>query len=88
MSLQNVPTIEERFYAQEIGWEVLRYVKKLNVHELSQKADNEAITMIKEIKAILDDLSLDDADCFLRIDAIVRTFHKYDLPTNRHWELE
>ncbi len=80
--------VEKRLYAQAVGWEVLRYAKELNTHELAQKVDSDAITLIKEIKAILDDLTLNDSDCFLKIDAIVRAFHKYDLPTDRHWELE
>ncbi len=88
MSLDNAVTVEERFYAQEIGWEALRCIKQLNFHELDRKVDSEAIALIKEIKAILDDRTLDDPDCFQRIDAIVRAFHKYDIPTDRHWELE
>ena len=88
MNLDSTPTIEERLYAQELGWEVLRCAKELNVQELARKVDSEAIALIKEIKTILDDRTLDDPDCFLRIDAIVRVFHKYDLPTDRHWELE
>ena len=68
--------VEKRLYAQAVGWEVLRYAKELNTHELAQKVDSDAITLIKEIKAILDDRTLDDPDCFQRIDAIVRAFHK------------
>jgi len=88
MESDNVPTIEERLYAQAIGWEVLRYAKAYDTHELARKVDSDAIDLIKKIKAILDDLTLDDPDCFLRIDAIVRAFHSYDLSTDRHWELE
>ena len=88
MEHQEKRTIEERLYAQELGWEVLRCVKQLNLHELDRRVESNAIALVKEIKTILDDLTLDDSDCFLRIDAIVRAFHKYDLSTDRHWELE
>ena len=39
-------------------------------------------------KTILDDESLDDPNCALRIDAIVRVFHDAGLSTDRHWEWE
>ncbi len=88
MSLWDPPLVEERLYAQEIGFRILDYVKDYNVHELARQIDSDAVAMIKEIKAILDDLTLDDPECFLRIDAIVRTFHFHNLVTERHWELE
>ena len=40
--------VEKRLYAQAVGWEVLRYAKELNTHELAQKVDSDAITLIKE----------------------------------------
>ena len=88
MSLDNAVTVDERFSAPDLGGEALRFIKQLNFHHLDRKVDRDAIALIKEIKAILDDRTLDDPDCFQRIDAIVRAFHKYDIPTDRHWELE
>ncbi len=88
MNSENFPTVEERLCAQAIGWDFLRYAKKYNIHDLAQQVDSDAVALIKEIKTILDDPALDDPECFLRVDAIVRAFHKYDLPTGRHWELE
>lgn len=88
MSLENTPTVEERLCAQAIGWDFLRYAKKYNIHALAKQVDSDAVALIKEIKVILDDLTLDDSDCFLKIDAIVRAFQTYDLSTDRHWELE
>lgn len=88
MSLENTPTIEERLCAQAIGWDFLRYARQYNIHDLAQQVDSDAVALIKEIKDILDDLTLDDPECFLRIDRIVRAFHHYNLSTDRHWELE
>lgn len=88
MNLENTPTVEERLCAQAIGWDFLRYARQYNIHDLAQQVDSDAVALIKEIKTILDDLTLDDSECFLRIDHIVRAFHSYNLSTDRHWELE
>lgn len=88
MDLQNDLTVEERLCVQAIGWDFLRCAKRYDIHDLARQVDSAAVSLIKEIQGILDDLTLDDPECFLRIDAIVRTFHKYDLPTSRHWEVE
>lgn len=88
MSIENILTVEERLCAQAIGWDFLHYAKQYKLHDLAQKVDSDAVALIKEIKAILDDPTLEDSDCFLEIDAIVRAFHTYNLSTDRHWEVE
>lgn len=87
MDFQDIPTVEETLYAQALGRDFLRYLKKYDIPDLAKQVNSDAVDLIKEIKAILDDAALDDPECFLRIDAVVRAFHKYDLSTDRHWEV-
>ena len=88
MYLEEDSSIEERLYAQELGWKVLDYIKKCNLYELPAQVDSDALTVIEEIKAVLDDLTLDEPTCFLRIDMIVKIFYYNNLKTERHWELK
>lgn len=88
MGSKKTITVEERLCAQAIGWEFLRYSKQYSIHDLAKQVDSDAVDLIKEIKAILDDPALDDPECFLRIDSIVRAFHAHSLTACRHWELE
>lgn len=87
MNPQDNLTVEERLCAQAIGWDFLRYAKQYDIHDLARQVDSDAVALIKEIKTILDDHTLDDPDCFLRVDAIVRSFHVRGLSTDRHWEV-
>ena len=88
MNFKSTSTVEESLITQAIDRDFLQYAKQYDIHDLARQVDSAAVSLIKEIQGILDDLTLDDPECFLRIDAIVRTFHKYDLPTSRHWEVE
>ncbi len=81
-------TTEERLIAQAIGWDFLQYAKQYDIHDLARQVDSDAVNFIKEIKAILDNTALDDSECFLRIDDIVKAFYNHNLDTSRHWELE
>lgn len=81
-------TVEERLCVQAIGWDFLQYAKQYDIHDLARRVDSDAVALIKEIKAILDDTTLDDPECFFRIDSIVMAFYNHNLNTNRHWELE
>ena len=40
--------------------------------------------VLSEIKQVLDDPSLDDPECFYRIDSIVDVFYQAGLSTRRH----
>lgn len=72
-------------YAQTIGMEVLKSLSGEDVLEaLARKADTKALQALSEIRAILDDETLDDPACFRRIDAIVETLHLHGLSTTRH----
>ena len=81
-------SIEEALYAQAIGQQMLNYGKQYPIQSLVSLINSEAISVIKEIKTVLDNDRLDDPSCFYRIDEIVRIFQMHHLSTERHWELE
>ena len=51
-------------------------------------SERSAISLLRQIKEILDDDTLDDPTCFQRIDAIVTAFQDAGLSTRRHWACE
>lgn len=79
-------SIAEELYVQSLGWEVLRYLKREEGKLLSlyREADSEALRVLEEIRRVLDDDTLDDPDCFKRIEAIVKAFHAHEISTSRH----
>lgn len=79
-------TIAEELYVQSLGWEVLRFLKREegNLLNLYRKTDSEALRVLEEIRRVLDDDTLDDPDCFRRIEAVVKAFHAHDISTTRH----
>ena len=79
-------SIGEELYVQSLGWEVLRYLKREEEKLLSlyREVDGEALRVLEEIRSVLDDDTLEDPDCFERIEAIVKTFYAHDISTNRH----
>ena len=81
------PTIEETLYAKAIGLQILTYAKESNQHQLARQVECDAIRLLREIQEILNDTTLDDKNCFYRIDAIVCAFQENGLFTNRHLEL-
>ena len=57
------------------------YIKKSEKNLLSDEivqkiVDNECYKLLAEIKSILENDSLEDKDCFLRIEALVSAFEK------------
>lgn len=78
----------EALYAQTLGREVLTYIKGSDPHLLNQQVCSKAVELLAEIKEILDDCTLDDSDCFQKIEAIVQVFQNGGLTVDRHWELE
>lgn len=79
-------SITEELYVQYLGWEVLRYLKREEGKLLSlyREVDSEALRVLEEIRSVLDDDTLDDPDCFKRIEAIVKAFHTHEISTSRH----
>lgn len=50
----------------------------LNI-DIAHIVELEAYNVLNEIKEILEDNTLDDPECFARIDAIIHTFHKRNI---------
>ena len=67
--------------AVAISREVLSH---LDCENLTQRVQCEAVKLLETIRHILDDNSLDDAECFHRIEAIVSAFHQHGVSTSRH----
>ena len=67
-----------------LGQDVLALVEGASLHQKEHPAER----LLTEIVSILDDTTLEDADCFYRIDAVVRAFQKAGYQTRRHWELD
>lgn len=78
----------ENLYAKAIGQEVLRYLKTCGPTVLAQQAEHTATVILFEIQQILNDDTLNDPECFYRIDEIVNIFHRSGLPTSRHQNVE
>ena len=74
--------------ANAIGEQVMLYLDTLMEGEVAALAERHALSLISQIREILDDPALDDPTCFQRIDAIVSAWHEAGLETDRHWECE
>lgn len=78
--------IEDELYARSLGWEVLQFLKKdeRQLLALHQEVNDDALCVLEKIRCILDDDTLDDPDCFERIERIVKTFYANGIGTSRH----
>ena len=76
--------IAKQIYAQALGSLLLSYLDAQGCPPLPDTVETRALAAISNIKAILDDEALNDADCCQRIEAIVREFHANGLDTSRH----
>lgn len=74
--------------ANAIGKYIIMYLDSLAEGEIAALAESQALSLINQIREILDDQNLDDPTCFQRIDAIVSAWHEAGLETDRHWECE
>ncbi len=75
----------EELAAQTIGHEVLKYVKEAEIFKgLELKTESKALQVLEEIRCVLNDTSLDDPECFHRIEAIVNTMETNGIHTTRH----
>lgn len=73
--------LPKQLAAMAIGREVLAH---FNPQTLLREMQSDAVNVLEEIKQILDDDSLDDPECFHKIEAIVTAFHRHGLLTARH----
>ena len=77
-----------QLYTAAVGKLALNYIGTLPSGVISELAERRAVALLGQIKAILDDETLDDPECFLRIDAIVGVFAREGISTLRHLECE
>ena len=77
-------SISEALYAQIIGREVIRYIRDYAPDTLAPSVESEAIRLLEEIRQILNDPDLEDATCFMRIDAIVSAYLRSGILVDRH----
>ena len=80
--------LSKELLARAIGKYVAGHLDALVQEALADLAERQAVAVLRQVKAVLDDESLDDAGCALRIDAIVQAFYDAGLSTSRHWEWE
>ena len=76
--------ISEELYAKVMGQEILKFVQACDQHALARQVDSEAIRVLQKIRELLNDETLDDPNCFYRIDAIVQTFWNAGITVERH----
>lgn len=76
--------IPQALYEKTVEELVMNYVSALSVEELAPRLNAEAMDLLSEIKAILDDDTAEDPACFRRIDAIVSAFWAKGIYTPRH----
>lgn len=71
-------------YENTVEGLVTTYVSTLSAEELASRLNAGAIDLISQIKAILDDGTLEDPECFRRIDAMADAFGARGIYTPRH----
>lgn len=78
--------LKDELYARAIGWEVMRLLKsdEESLKSIWKETDSDALRVLEKIQCILNDDTLDDPDCFDRIERIVRTFNAHNISTSRH----
>lgn len=74
----------KQIYAKALGDLVLSYLDTRGFAPLPHTVETCALETISNIKAVLDDNTLDDSDCYGRIEAIVEEFYRTGLYTSRH----
>ncbi len=79
----NDPTVKQ-IYAKALGDLVLSYLDAQGFPPLPDTVETRALETLSNIKAVLDDQTLDDPDCCGRIEAIVEEFYAAGLYASRH----
>lgn len=78
------PDAEAAMYERAAGAAALEYLKQYSPQHMAQMLNVEAMQLIKEIQTVLDDDSLEDPECFQKIEAIVTAFYRHGVSVNRH----
>ena len=76
--------LSRAMYENAIGKLAVDYLEYQGTHGLPALAESSALKLVAEIKAVLDDDSLEDPECFRRIDALVDAFSARNVYTPRH----
>lgn len=83
---EDIPTA---LYHAALGRMVLDYVKREDTEAIRQAMESRAVSTLEEIRRILDDDTLNDAECFYKIDELVMLFFRaLEVRTQRHQEAE
>lgn len=82
------PSLVDEMWVRAMAQEMQRFLKGMAPEAVRIKVDSEAVRILSEIKKVLDDKSLDDSECFCRVNAIVDIFYQAGLSTRRHEECE
>lgn len=78
-------TAQEELAVKAIGLEVMRYLKQEEtIQKVARETEKRAIEVLEEIRRILNDDSLEDPECFQRIEAILTVLEEAGLFTTRH----
>lgn len=78
-------TIQEELAAQAIGTEALGYLKQTwTPQRLAQEAEKRALKALEDVWLALEDDTLEDPECFHRIEAILSALEKNGIYTSRH----
>lgn len=68
---------------------VLEYMEKIPAIDIEKAMERKAISTLEKIRCILNDDTLNDTDCFYKIDELIMLFFReLEVRTNRHWELD
>ena len=77
-------SIQDELYARALGWKVLEYLRREHPEEVAKEIEGDALRILEKIRIILNDKTLNDSECFERIEQIVKTFYATGLTTSRH----
>lgn len=78
-------TAQEELAAEAIGLEAMRYLKQTEtIRKIARETEKKAMEALEEIRRVLNDDSLEDPECFQRIDAIVTILGDHGIYTHRH----
>lgn len=78
-------SIQEELAVQAIGSESLEYLKQAwTPQRLAQEAEKRAVNILGDILHALNDDTLEDPDCFHRIEVILNALEENGIYTTRH----
>ena len=78
-------TAQEELAAQAIGLEAMRYLRQEEtVKRIAEETNAKVMRALEGIRRILNDDSLDDPECFQRIESILSVLEEAGIFTSRH----